>query len=114
MLAKTGGVAQAALDLVGQDGGGDQVAPAASGDLPDGKDGGQVITGMGRRQGQIRIVVVEVTNEQAVDEGGPLGTALATADHARRRVALHAASAGAGNGEGIGVEGAGGGGERVD
>ncbi len=50
VLAQAGGVAEAALDFVGQHGGGDEVGAAAAGQLAHRENGGQVIAGMGRLQ----------------------------------------------------------------
>src|SRR5262249_34480667 len=113
-LAQAGGVAQPALDLVGQDGGGDEVPAGGAGRLADGQHRGEVVAGVGRLQRQVGVVVVEVADEQAVDEGGPRDAAAAAPEQAGGALAPDAQGAASGAGVGVGAQGADGGGQRVD
>ena len=75
VLAQAGGVAEPALDLVGQHRGGDHLLAGCLRRFADGKHRREVVAGMGRLQRQVGVVVVEVADEQAVDERRPLGAA---------------------------------------
>src|SRR5262249_28763358 len=76
--------------------------------------GRQVVAGVSGLERQIGVVVIEIANEQAVDERGPLRTGAAAAEHAGPGLSLHAQGAALGNGVGVGVHGTDRRGERVD
>src|SRR5262249_41375673 len=62
----------------------------------------------------VRVVEVEVADQEAVDERRPLDAAAAAAEQRRARFALHALGAAAGDGVGVGVHRADGGGGGND
>ena len=71
-LAKAGGVAEAALDLVGDDDRGDELAAVGITRFCDGQCGGNVVAGVCGLLGEIRVVVVQIADQAAVGEGGPI------------------------------------------
>ena len=74
VLAETRRVAEAALDLVGEDGGRDEIATARAGGFANRQHGREVVARMGRFLAQVGVVEVQVTNEKSVDERGPFDT----------------------------------------
>jgi len=114
VFAQAGRVTQPALNLVGQHGRGNQLAADCLGHIAHGEDGGQVVAGVCRFQGQVSIVVVKVADEQAVDEGGPLGRTAAAAEQPGPGLPLDPPSTALGNGVSIGLHGSHGRGEGVD
>src|SRR6185503_2539258 len=66
------GIAEPALDFVSQGDREDQFAPRRSFGFAYGEGGGDVIAGMRGLPGEISVVVVKVTNEAAIGEGGPI------------------------------------------
>ncbi len=90
LLAETRGVAETALDLVGQHRGGDEIRPGGVDRVADGEDGREVVARMGRLQRQVRIVEVEIADQETVDERRPFGTAAAAAEETGAGIALDA------------------------
>ena len=69
---QAGRVAQAALDLVGQCDGDNQVLSARILGLGHRERGGNVVAGVGRFPGQIGVVEIQVTNQAAVGKSRPI------------------------------------------
>src|SRR5687768_17082069 len=70
--ANARGVAQAALDLVGQYDGRDDVPPAGTEGFGRGDDGGNVVAWVSRLQREVSVVAVQVPDHAPVREGGQL------------------------------------------
>src|SRR5262249_54064703 len=93
---------------------GDERLAAGLDQFADAEDGGEVVAGVGGFPGQVSVVEVEVADEQAVVERGPVDGGRAAAEQADGGGGLELQGGPAGDGGGVGVHGADGGGDGVD
>src|SRR5262249_61411769 len=90
---------------------GDERLAAGLDQLADAEDGGEVVAGVGGFPGQVSVVEVEVADEQAVVERGPVDGGRAAAEQADGGGGLELQGGPAGEDGGGGGHGAGGGGD---
>ena len=89
VFAEAGRVAEATLDFIGKYRSRDQVAAAGVHGFAHGQHRCEVVARVRRFLRKVRIVEVEVADEQAVDERGPLGAGPTAAEDRRAGIAAH-------------------------
>ncbi|MFO0826226.1 MAG: hypothetical protein U0792_24425 [Gemmataceae bacterium] len=114
VFAKAGGVAEAALNLVGEHGRRDEILAAGPDRFADRQHGREVVTGVCRFFAEVGVVEVQIADEQAVHERGPFDAGTAAAEDAGPGVAADSERTLAGDVVRLGGHGPDRGGERVD